>query len=50
MSQKKIKAGTKEISVGYYYTEVSSKNVDKWYAIEEIMKLENIEQELEKRI
>ena len=33
MSQKKIKAGTKEISVGYYYTEVSSKNV------------ENIEQE-----
>ena len=45
MSQKKIKAGTKEISVGYYYTEVSSKNVDKWYAIEEIMKLENIEQE-----
>ena len=45
MSQKKIKAGTNEISVGYYYTEVSSKNVDKWYAIEEIMKLENIEQE-----
>lgn len=45
MSQKKIKAGTKEISVVYYYTEVSSKNVDKWYAIEEIMKLENIEQE-----
>lgn len=32
MSQKKIRSGTKEISVGYYYTEVSSKNVDKWYA------------------
>ena len=45
MSQKKIKAGTKEILVGYYYTEVSSKNVDKWYAIEEIMKMENIKQE-----
>ncbi len=45
MSQKKIKTGTKEVSVGYYYTEVSSKNVDKWYAIEEIMKRENIKQE-----
>lgn len=28
MSKKKIKMGTKEVSVGYYYTEVSSKNVD----------------------
>ena len=37
--------GTKEVSVGYYYTEVSSKNVDKWYAIEEIMKKENIAKE-----
>ena len=45
MSQKKIIGATKEVDVGYYYTEVSSKNVDKWYAIEEIMKLENIEQE-----
>ena len=26
MSKKKIKMGTKEVSVGYYYTEVSSKN------------------------
>ena len=42
MSKKKIKMGTKEISVGYYYTEISSENVDKWYAIEEIMKKENI--------
>lgn len=45
MSKKKIKMGTKEISVGYYYTEISSKNVDKWYAIEEIMKKENIGKE-----
>lgn len=45
MSQKKIKAGTKEVDVGYYYTEVSSKNVDKWYAIQEIMKIENIKTE-----
>ena len=42
MSKKKIKMGTKEISVGYFYTEISSKNVDKWYAIEEIMKKEKI--------
>ena len=34
MSKKKIKMWTKEISVGYYYTEISSENVDKWYAIE----------------
>lgn len=45
MSKKKIKMGTKEVSVGYCYTEVSSKNVDKWYAIEEIMKKENIAKE-----
>ena len=45
MSKKKIKMGTKEISVGYYYTEISSKNVDKWYAIEEIMKKEKIAKE-----
>ena len=45
MSKKKIKMGTKEVSVGYYYTEVSSKNVDKWYAIEEIMKKEKFAKE-----
>ena len=45
MSKKKIKMGTKEVSVGYYYTEVSSKNVDKCYAIEDIMKKENIAKE-----
>lgn len=42
MSKKKIKMGTKEISVEYFYTEITSKNVDKWYAIEEIMKKEKI--------
>lgn len=45
MSQKKIKTGTKEVEVGYFYTEVSSKNVDKWYAIEKVMELENIKKE-----
>ena len=45
MSQKKIKTGTKEVEVGYFYTEVSSKNVDKWFAIEKVMELENIRKE-----
>lgn len=45
MSQKKIKTGTKEVEVGYFYTEVSSKNVDKWFAIEKVMELENIKKE-----
>jgi len=34
MSRKVIKQGTQEIPIEYYYTEISSKNVDKWSAIE----------------
>lgn len=34
MSRKIIKHGTVEIPIEYYYTEISMKNVDKWYAIE----------------
>ena len=34
MSRKTIKQGEKEVVIEYFYTEVSSKNVDKWYAIE----------------
>ena len=34
MSRKVIEQGTEEIPIEYYYTEISSKNVDKWYAIE----------------
>lgn len=34
MSRKIIKAGTEEVSINYYYTEITSKNVDKWNAIE----------------
>lgn len=33
MSRKIIKSGTEEYPLEYYYTEVSSKNVDKWNAI-----------------
>lgn len=34
MSKKVIRIGTEEFEVEYFYTEISSKNVDKWYAIE----------------
>lgn len=34
MSRKIIKKGTVEIPIEYFYTEISMKNVDKWYAIE----------------
>lgn len=37
MSRKIIKSGTEEVSIGYYYTEITSQNVDKWYAIEYLM-------------
>ena len=34
MSRKIIKAGTEEVSLEYYYTEITSKDVDKWNSIE----------------
>lgn len=34
MSRKIIKYGTEEIPIEYFYTEISSNNVDKWYALE----------------
>lgn len=42
MSKKIIRIGTEEINVEYFYTEVSSKNVDKWNAIEYLIKILNI--------
>ena len=33
MSRKIIKAGTEEVSLEYYYTEITNENVDKWNAI-----------------
>ena len=38
MSRKIIKAGTEEVSLEYYYTEITSKDVDKWKAIEWLAK------------
>lgn len=37
MTQKIIKHGTSEIKVEYYYTEISTKNVDKWKGIEFVL-------------
>ncbi len=45
MSRKIIKQGTEEIALEYFYTEVSAKDVDKWNALEEVIKLMNISKE-----
>ena len=37
MSRKKIRIGTEEIDVEYFYTEISRKNGDKWNALEFLM-------------
>jgi hypothetical protein len=37
MSRKKIKCGTDEVLVEYYYTEITNENVNKWTAIEFLM-------------
>ena len=34
MSRKLIKHGSKEVPIEYYYTEISTQNVDKWDAIQ----------------
>ncbi len=34
MSRKKIKSGTEEFLIEYYYTEITNENVNKWTAIE----------------
>ena len=45
MSRKIIRQGTEEVPIEYYYTEISSKNVDKWDAIQFLMKEMKIEKE-----
>lgn len=45
MSRKVIEQGTEEIPIEYYYTEISSKDVDKWYAIEFLMQKLNLKKE-----
>ena len=45
MSRKTIKQGTEEITIAYYYTEITLQNVDKWNAIEFLMQKLNISKE-----
>lgn len=37
MSRKKIKQGTEDINIQYYYTEITNENVNKWSAIEYLL-------------
>mgnify|MGYP004659266007 CR=1 FL=1 len=43
MSRKIIKNGTEDVSIDYFYTEISMENVDKWYALEYLLKRLNID-------
>ena len=42
MSRKLVKQGTEEIALEYFYTEITSKNVDKWNALEMLIEMLNI--------
>ena len=37
MSRKIIKDGTQNVLLQYYYTEITNKNVDKWYALQDLV-------------
>ena len=45
MSRKTVKKGTENIEIGYYYTEITNKNVNKWVALQYLMKKLNIKKE-----
>ena len=45
MSRKIIKHGTIEVPIEYYYTEITMKDVDKWYAIEFLINKLGIQKE-----
>lgn len=45
MSRKMIKDGTENVSMEYYYTEITNTNVDKWQAIKSLAETLNIKQE-----
>ena len=45
MSRKTIKQGTEDVSIEYYYTEISLQNVNKWQAIENLIDKLNIKKE-----
>ena len=43
MSRKKIKDGTEDVDIQYFYTEITNRNVNKWNAIEYLLKELNID-------
>lgn len=43
MSKKVISNGSEEVPIEYFYTEITEKNVDKWYALEFLINKLNIE-------
>ena len=43
MSRKVISNGSEEVPIEYFYTEITKKNVDKWYALEFLINKLNIE-------
>lgn len=45
MSRKTIKQGTEDITIEYYYTEITVQNVDKWDAIEYLIEKLNVKKE-----
>mgnify|MGYP003290579973 CR=1 FL=1 len=45
MSRKKIKSGTDDVDIQYYYTEITNQNVNKWTAIEFLLNRLNIKKE-----
>ncbi|MBR3152822.1 MAG: HAD family phosphatase [Clostridia bacterium] len=45
MSRKTIKSGTEKVSVEYFYTEITNKNVNKWTALEDLLNRLNIKKE-----
>ncbi len=45
MSKKIIKHGTDDFEISYFYTEITNQNVNKWSAVEELIKILNITKE-----
>lgn len=45
MSKKIIKHGTEDFEISYFYTEITNENVNKWTAIEQLIKVLNISKE-----
>jgi len=45
MSRKIIKSGTKDVELAYFYTEITNKNVNKWTAVANLIKILGISKE-----